>query len=348
MSRRLSLVLDVLAVGAVGVALALGKPPADPDGDPLREHQAKRLGRTYTEKFYSGKLEEIWGQFSDEMKGALGTINDLRRFRQLVTEQLGEEEGIVAEKVSRAGGGHLYVRQARFEKYSEIIEVVWVFDERGTIDGFVIHPQEKEADSPYLDYQTKTELRLPFDGEWYVFWGGRTLKENYHAAVVDQRFACDIIIMKYGSSHSGDGKSNKQYYCYGRPILAPGSGVVVEVVDGVADNIPGEMNAMQPVGNHVVIDHGNGEFSFLAHLQEGSVKVGRGQEVTAGDLLGLCGNSGNSSEPHLHYHLQTSGVFQKGQGLPAQFRHYLANGEIVPRGEPTKGQLIEHQPAPSP
>ena len=100
------------------------------------------------------------------------------------------------------------------------------------------------------------------------------------------------------------------------------------------------MNARQPVGNHIVIDHGNGEFSFLAHLRRGSLAIEVGQRVEAGARLGLCGNSGNSSEPHLHYHLQDTGVLHEGRGLPAQFRGYLADGAPVERGEPLKGQRV--------
>ncbi len=126
-----------------------------------------------------------------------------------------------------------------------------------------------------------------------------------------------------------------------RPIRAPGSGTVVAAVDGVDDNQPVTMNPSQPLGNHVIVDHGNGEYSFLAHFKKGSVKVETGSRVGSGDLLGLCGNSGNSSEPHLHYHLQTTADFGQGEGLPVQFRSFLADGEAVSRGEPVRGQTVE-------
>jgi murein DD-endopeptidase MepM/ murein hydrolase activator NlpD len=100
------------------------------------------------------------------------------------------------------------------------------------------------------------------------------------------------------------------------------------------------MNPDQPLGNYVVIDHQNGEYSFLAHLKQGSVAVQVGVRVEPGDLLGLCGNSGNSSEPHLHYHLQNAPGFPGGQGLPAQFQSYTADGVMVERGEPVRGQVV--------
>jgi murein DD-endopeptidase MepM/ murein hydrolase activator NlpD len=90
----------------------------------------------------------------------------------------------------------------------------------------------------------------------------------------------------------------------------------------------------------VILDHGNGEFSLLAHLRRGSVAVRPGATVAAGQKLGECGNSGNTSEPHLHYHLQNTAVFGRAEGLPAQFMVYTADGRPVTRGEPVRGQTI--------
>ena len=63
-------------------------------------------------------------------------------------------------------------------------------------------------------------------------------------------------------------------------------------------------NLRTPAGNHVVLDLGSGEYALLAHLRRGSVRVRPGQRVRRGETLGRCGNSGNSSEPHLHFHVQ--------------------------------------------
>jgi murein DD-endopeptidase MepM/ murein hydrolase activator NlpD len=164
--------------------------------------------------------------------------------------------------------------------------------------------------------------------------------ENYHAEAADQRFAYDFLVVRDGRTHSGDPLRNDSYFCFGQPVLAPGSGTVVRAANRVADNVPGEMNAEQPLGNHVIIDHGPGEFSFLVHLQRGSVAVQPGQRVQSGEVVGRCGNSGHSSEPHLHYHLQNTAEFQRGEGLPAQFLDYQANGALVTRGEPTRGQVV--------
>jgi len=189
-------------------------------------------------------------------------------------------------------------------------------------------------------------LRLPFDGTWTVGWGGRTVKDNYHAATVDQRFAYDILIMRDGSTRKGAGTRNEDYHCFGEKILAPADGTVVAAVDGLPDNVPGSMDKEHPAGNHVILDHGNGEFSFLAHFKQGSLNVKPGERISTGQLLGLCGNSGHSREPHLHYHLQDNGVLFGGKGLPAQFRGYIADGQPVAKGECVKGQKISPASAP--
>lgn len=75
-------------------------------------------------------------------------------------------------------------------------------------------------------------------------------------------------------------------------------------------------------GNYVIIDHLNGVFSMLAHFENGSVSIQKGEQIRAGFPIRQCGNSGHSNLPHLHYHLQTRGRRHYGEGLPAQFNNY--------------------------
>lgn len=334
-------VLAALSVPAWPQAPQAPQAPQTPQAQPASPLET---GRQYTAWFYKGETDRLWDLFSPEMKKGIGSAEALKAFRGQVEAQAGTETAVVDEKVTSNGGLQFYVRTARFSKAPMQILVQWALDSSGHVAGFAIRPaaaeKPTEAPSTHLDYQTKTPLRLPFDGEWTVFWGGRTVDQNYHAASRDQRFAYDIVILRDGKTHSGDGSANDQYFAFGQPILAPAAGTVVVVVDGVDDNKPGVMNPQQAAGNHVVIDHGNGEFSFLAHFRKGSLKVKKGDVVKAGQPLGLCGNSGNSSEPHLHYHLQTTPELFAGDGLPAQFLHYLADGKEVKRGEPVKGQKI--------
>lgn len=336
--RPLAPLALVLALGVHAQAPIAPAPPPD----------ARALGRTATQQFYAGEIDPLWERFGQVMKDALKSKDRLRAFRDQVAAQAGAESEVIEEVGSRQGDFAVYVRTARFAKAPMPLIVQWTFNAKGEVEGFFVQPQQVEAPSRYLDYTTKTPLRLPFEGEWTVFWGGREVAENYHAITRDQRFAYDILIFRDGVSHTGDGRRNDQYFAFGQPILAPGDGTVAVAVDGLEDNAPGVMDREHPPGNHVILDHGNGEYSLLAHLQKGSVRVKKGDAVKAGAPLGLCGNSGNTSEPHLHYHLQTAGEFGQGDGLPAQFLHYSANGTKTERGEPTKGQVVKNAPAEAP
>ena len=104
--------------------------------------------------------------------------------------------------------------------------------------------------------------------------------------------------------------------------MAVGDGVVVAVKDGIPQNIPGATSRAVPItletvgGNHVIIDLGKGQFAFYAHLQPGSPRVKVGDRVKAGQVIGLVGNSGNSTEPHLHFHICDRNSPLASEGLP--------------------------------
>lgn len=324
-----------VAVFAVFAAVASGQtPPAAPEFD------AMARGRRLTRVFMAGALDSLDGAWNAPM-GAMMNPRQLEIFHTQVKEQLGALTMLLDERVTPLDSVQVYTRLGSYANAPLPIETQWAFDPRGKVAGFYIRPAMTPAPSQYLEYQTKTALRLPFSGVWWVFWGGRVVAENIHVTAPDQRFASDLVIRKDNRSHQGEGKSNEDYYAFGQLLVAPGAGTVAAVVDTVTDNVPGVMNRSQPLGNHVVLDHGNGEFSFLCHFKKGTITVKRGQKVRAGDPLGQCGNSGNSSEPHLHYHMQTTAVPFQRAGLPAQFLRYLANGETVERGEPTQGQMVE-------
>lgn len=308
---------------------------------------ARELGRELTERFRAGDIPFVWQRMTPTMKEALGSEAALAQFHQQVAEQLGAPTALVEETVKREQGSEVYLRIERFDKVAGEVATLWAFDSDGRIAGFLIRPKgpSEPAESPHLEYQTKNRLRLPFEGQWYVFWGGRELEQNYHVVAADQRFAYDFLVQVDGVSHSGDGKELAHYHCWDRPILAPAAGEVVVAVDGLPDQPPGVMDPSNPPGNHVILDLGEGEYALLGHLRRGSVRVAAGDKVAAGQPLGHCGNSGNTSEPHLHFHLQDEPVFGRGHGLPAFFTQYVADGEPVERGEPVRGQTVEPRAA---
>jgi murein DD-endopeptidase MepM/ murein hydrolase activator NlpD len=301
------------------------------------------IGRALTQQLLTGDLDSLFSQLSPEVKAAVGgNVAGLRTFRQNVAA-LGAETALLHEAAYSEEFSFDYYRVVRFAAVEGSWTIRWVWTADGTIHAAAFFPTPAPAPSQHLGRETVAELRLPFDREWYVFWGGREPHQNYHVVNANQRFAYDFVIRRDGKSHLGDGSSNEDYYAWGAPILAPAAGTVVSAVDGIRDNTPGEVNQAALAGNHVIVDHGTGEFSLFAHLQRGSVAVKAGDRLNKGDLLGKCGNSGNTTEPHLHYHLQASGTFGAAAGLPAQFRGYRADGKPVDRGEPVRGQHIAPQ-----
>jgi hypothetical protein len=328
-----------LAVALAGL-LVLARPGTSLEPSAERAADSLELGRRYTTWFFDGRVTTLWQQFAPGLRRVFGTPDGLMTFRQKVREDAGREVEVLNEQLIPWMGSTIYGRTARFSDASQPIRVVWTIDRSGMAVGLTVQPAAAPAASNQLDYRTRTPLQLPFRGEWFVFWGGRTVLENYHASSTDQRFANDFVIARSGATHLTPARNNEDYHCFGESVLAPAEGTIVAAVDDVADNRPGQMNERQPLGNHVILDHGNGEFSFVAHLQHQSLAVAPGDRVAAGVPLGRCGNSGRSSEPHVHYHLQTSPEFGAGTGLPAQFQTYCANGELILRGEPSRGQTI--------
>jgi murein DD-endopeptidase len=151
----------------------------------------------------------------------------------------------------------------------------------------------------------------------------RTLIPIDGKARIAQRFAIDWVRMNPdGNTYTGDPLDNKNYRAYGSEALAVADGTVVTVIDGIPQNIPGENSRAVPItletvgGNHVVLDIGHGRYAFYAHLQPGSLKVKAGDRVKRGQVLGLVGNSGNSTEPHLHFHIGDSKSPLGSEGLP--------------------------------
>ena len=145
------------------------------------------------------------------------------------------------------------------------------------------------------------EVGLPFSGRWTVwqsFNGKWTHKGPW-------RYALDFVITdEEGKTYRGDGYYLTDYYAFRKPVLSPVSGTVVEVVDGFPDNPPGHADKENNWGNYVIIQDHRGFYVLLCHFAQNSIKVKKGDRVERGTLLGLCGNSGYSPQPHIHMHVQ--------------------------------------------
>lgn len=303
-------------------------------------------GRTLTGWLLAGEVDSLVAVMSPQFASAVGGREGVGQLASQLDAQAGAELEVLDEEAFLEAGHTTYYRVSRFASIPSAT-ARWVWDAAGTVVGATITPTPEPAASDYEDYQTQADLRLPFwapaAGAWYVAWGGRDAVHNYHVQAPDQRYATDWVVVRGDDNavHAGDGTRNEDHYCWGEPVVAPAPGRVVTAVDTVADNArPGLMNAEAPPGNYVVIDHGAGEHSLIAHFRQGSVAVSEGDEVETGTLLGACGNSGNSSLPHVHYHLQTGPAYGEGVGLPAFFEGYVVSGEVVEEGEPVRGELI--------
>jgi hypothetical protein len=169
---------------------------------------------------------------------------------------------------------------------------------------------------------------------------------NGHA-YISQRFAIDWVQLNAdGKTYTGERGDNKNYRAYGAEIHAVADGVVTQVKDGIPQNIPGANSRAVPMtletisGNHVIMDIGNGLYAFYAHMQPGSLRVKIGDKVTRGQVLGLLGNTGNSTEPHLHFQICSANSDLGSEGLPYAF----ASFEVQGKGEAWKPSE-SHAPA---
>jgi hypothetical protein len=203
-------------------------------------------------------------------------------------------------------------------------------DAEGKISGL----QVKELKVEPGVAQSTLPISLPFKNEWLVFWGGDTPALNQHVGNPSQRRAADLVkVDPEGKDRKGDGKKNSDYFCFGAEILAVADGTVFMATDGLPDNEPGSMNPYAATGNTVVLVHEGGMHSLYAHLQNHSVKVKEGAKVKRGAVLGLCGNSGQSSQPHLHFHLQDGPRMESSWGIEPVF----AEVRLTREGRTTKG-----------
>lgn len=171
------------------------------------------------------------------------------------------------------------------------------------------------------------DLAFPLRGGIYcVGQGGAHSAINHHFQNPSQRYALDLVQIHWTgfSARRVLPHDLAEYVYFGKPVYSPCGGLVTAVSDGIEDLSPPLCTPAQPAGNHVVIQvAGCDVFVGLAHLQSGSILVRAGDRVVAGQMIGKIGNSGNSSEPHLHIHAKTRGrpdSMLDGSGVPLTFR----------------------------
>ncbi|HXG65937.1 MAG TPA: M23 family metallopeptidase [Blastocatellia bacterium] len=178
-------------------------------------------------------------------------------------------------------------------------------------------------------------------GEWLAANGPSNTSGHRRALIplgggthIAQRFAIDWVQLREdGRTFTGDQKDNKNYRCYGAEALAVADAVVVGVKDGIPENVPGLNSRAVPItletvgGNYVILDLGKNRYAFYAHLQPGKIRVKVGDKVRRGQVLGFVGNSGNSTEPHLHFHIGDANSPLASEGLPYVLTAFEVQGK---------------------
>jgi hypothetical protein len=223
--------------------------------------------------------------------------------------------------------------------------------------------------TPHLQ---KADLILPVTGLLLV-WDGHDFYAHHRrfdfAHPVARQFGFSSNFMRYaydfvrvderGAMKREGVTGNEAYYGFGQDVVAPGDGMVTATGNEQPDNVDGKDyfdpmklrdQPMSLYGNHVVIDHGNGEVSVLGHLRAGSVRVRVGERVKQGQPVAQVGSSGSSYFPHVHYELR-SGTAMNTEGIPSQFRAFerILGSRIVPGAHAIDtGDLVRSTAKPRP
>lgn len=191
-------------------------------------------------------------------------------------------------------------------------------------------------------YQQYFQLQLPFMGKWIVsqgYEGNITHKGDWSKAL-------DFVIVDSEmKTYTAYALKTENFYCYNKPVLAPGNGYVWEIIDFVEDNEIGKINQQQNWGNTIIIKHAEGLYTKMCHLKKNSFTVKVGDYVRQGDVVASCGNSGRSPEPHLHFQVQsTPYVGSKTIGYPFAFYrvHHHQQTELAEFKVPEETQFISN------
>lgn len=213
--------------------------------------------------------------------------------------------------------------------------------------------------------QEDTAVQAPVRGRWSAMNSPGTRVPSHGIQVYGQAYAIDLV-------HEPSDRHRPKFAwwpltrraaafpAFGQPVFAATGGVVVRahqrerdhwsrnswpalvyvLVEGVLRELTGPSRVL---GNHVIVDVGNGVYTAYAHLQRGSLRVAKGQRVKAGEHIADCGNSGNSTEPHLHFHLMDHPSVLVAAGLPVAFDHYETDG-TPQTGMPANNQTFDVPP----
>lgn len=197
-------------------------------------------------------------------------------------------------------------------------------------------PLQGRIQIPVGYHTPQTDLHFPLEGAWWAIQAG-DWSDFHKTEVFSQPYAVDFVKLGPDNrTYRGNGRSLTDHYSWDQPVYAPAGGKVAYVTYDMPDMLPGAIpdqailrgDPRRILGNAVAISHANGEFTYLAHLQQASIQVNVGEVVRRGAFIGRVGNSGNSPGPHLHIHAMNGPNLFIDQGLPIQFSHFEAGGQF--------------------
>jgi Peptidase family M23 len=219
-------------------------------------------------------------------------------------------------------------------------------------------------------YVAKTNLCLPLKGR-LIIWDGHDFYAHHRRFPIglpeqqtkgitanSNRYAYDFIsIDAKGNMYKNSPFKKQNWYVFGKPVFAPGAGRIIAIQNNIPDNEFSGTTIVEPkisanadpngMGNHVVIDHGNGEYSVLLHMERCSVKVKVGDMVKQGQQIGNIGFSGDAICPHLHYTVMNGSKELVSEGIPSYFSDYkLYRGKNyikIKKGRIDSGDIVESQ-----
>lgn len=276
--------------------------------------------QTFKTHYNNGDAVSAYGMMAPAMQEALGEENVVRIITTF-RKELGNMRTI--RFVRKENFREVY--ETQFENGVQNISIA--VNKEGQLSGLRFEQAEQQSRPAHM-YRNETVLSLPFKGKWFTVWGGDTKAQNYHVTYKAQQGAFDFLVLgDNNKTYERSGTRNEDYFAFGKPIFAVCDGEIINVITGVEDNKPGAMNPAQALGNSVTIKTANNEYIVYAHFEKGTIKVSEGQQVKRGQLLGRCGNSGNSSEAHLHLHIQDEPSLLTAVGVKCYFDRLLVNGE---------------------
>ncbi len=200
-----------------------------------------------------------------------------------------------------------------------------------------------------LDYELTARTRergncraiaLPFVGRWKVWQGvdGRWTHQGLW------RYAYDFILCDdEGQTYRNQGIQLKDYYAFQKPILSPISGWVTRLVSDLPDCEIGVVDHDRNWGNYVILYDDRGFYVEISHFSQNSIVVKQGDRINQGQLLGRCGNSGYSPQPHIHIQAQFTPEIGAAT-IPFGFTNLLVNAQLISECEPKENDILEAIP----